>query len=90
MNRRWLLGTFVILVLVGVVLFVRAKLPSLIAISPGDSETYVAATSPLVLTFSEEMQPETVTQNLQIQPPTEGSFVWDANTLMFSPREILV
>lgn len=87
MNRRWLFGGFVIIILVGLVFFIRANLPTVAVISPNDGETHVAVVSPLTLTFSEEMQPETVTQNLEIQPPAAGSFSWDANTLTFTPDQ---
>ncbi len=87
MNRRWLFSIIGIVILVGVVFFVRANLPTLIAVTPGDSETQVAIASPLKLTFSEEMQPESVLQNLEFQPPIVGSFDWDANTLTFTPAQ---
>ena len=87
MDRRWLFGAIAIVILVGLVLFGRANLPSLIEVTPSDGETHVAVASPLKLTFSEEMRPESVTQNLQIQPPSEGSYFWDANTLTFAPAQ---
>jgi Tol biopolymer transport system component len=85
MNRRWPFGAFVIVILVGAVLFVRANLPTLLAVSPGDGETQVAVGSPIRLSFSEPMQPESVTQNLHIQPSVQGDFFWEANTLTFTP-----
>ena len=87
MDRRWPFGIFAILILVGAVLFVRANLPSLVAVSPGDGETHVAVGSPIRLSFSEPMQPESVTQNLNIQPSMPGIFSWEANTLTFTPSE---
>lgn len=87
MNRRWLFGTIAIVILVGLVIFVRAKLPALVTVTPGAGETHIAVASPLMLTFSEEMRPESVSQNLQIQPPMQGSFSWDASTLIFAPAQ---
>ena len=91
MNRRWLFGVIVIVILVVGVLFVRANLPSLVTVSPLDGETYVPVSSPILLTFSQEMQPESVQQNLDIQPSVPGSFTWDStlstNTLIFTPDE---
>ena len=87
MNRRWSFGVIAIVVLVGVVLFLRANLPSLVAVSPADGETHVPVGSPIRLTFSEAMQPESVEQNLAIQPAVQGSFSWDAKTLTFTPAQ---
>ena len=87
MDRRWLFGILAIVIVAGMVLFVRANLPSLETVKPNDGETHVAATSPLVITFSEEMQPDTVPQNLQIEPPMQGDFSWEDNTLTFTPAE---
>jgi dipeptidyl aminopeptidase/acylaminoacyl peptidase len=87
MDRRWLFGILAIVVTVGGVFFLRSNLPSLVEISPSDGETHVAIASPLMMTFSEEMQAQTVTKNLQIEPSMQGSFSWEANTLIFTPAQ---
>jgi Tol biopolymer transport system component len=85
MNRRWLIVGMVFVVLAGLAIFARANLPALTEVSPADGATQVAADQALILTFSETMQPESVTSRLEIQPPTRGDFVWEANTLTFTP-----
>jgi len=87
MDRRWLFGILAIIIVAGMVLLVRANLPTLVTVKPNGGETHVAATSPLEITFSEAMQPDTVSLNLLIEPPIKGNFSWEANTLTFTPAE---
>ena len=82
-----MLGVVAVAILVGLVLFLRAKLPSVVMVSPADGEIRVAIGNPIKLTFSEAMQPESVEQNLTIQPSVPGSFSWDENTLTFTPEQ---
>lgn len=69
------------------VIFVRANLPTLLEVSPASGETQVDPHRPLILTFSEAMQPDSVAQNLEIQPPKTGNFTWEAATLTFTPDQ---
>jgi Tol biopolymer transport system component len=87
MNRRWLVIGVFFVILVGVGLFVRANLPTLLEVSPANGDTQVEADTSLKLTFSKAMQPESVTENLEIQPPMQGSFAWEENTLVFTPDQ---
>lgn len=87
MNWRWLVAASVIIILVGAVIFVRTNLPSLVEVSPGDGETHIQVGRPIKVTFSETMQPDSVRQNLEIQPPIQGNYSWEANTLIFSPAQ---
>ena len=87
MNRRLLLGVVAVAILAGLVLVLRANLPSVALVSPADGEIRVAIGSPIKLTFSDVMQPESVEQNLIIQPSVPGSFSWDENTLTFTPEQ---
>jgi Tol biopolymer transport system component len=87
MDRRWIVTGVGLIIIVGLVFFLRANLPSLLEVSPANGEAYVAASQPVVLTFSESMQPEDVAQKLEIEPFTPGSYEWDANTLTFTPAQ---
>jgi len=87
MNRRWFaIGLGFVILVVGV-LFLRANLPALLETSPASGETQVEANASLRLTFSEEMQPESLVQNLEIQPPVQGSYAWEGSTLIFTPDQ---
>jgi Tol biopolymer transport system component len=87
MNRRLVLGVLAVAILAGLVLVLRANLPLVTQVSPADGDIRVAIGSPIKLTFSESMQPESVEQNLIIQPSVPGSFSWDENTLTFTPEQ---
>lgn len=62
-----------------------ATQPRLLAVEPPPQATAVPASTSLRLTFSRQMQPESVLQNLQIQPPQMGDFHWEGRTLVFTP-----
>ena len=87
MNWRWLVAALVILILVGSFFFLRANLPALVEVSPGDGETHVQVYNPIRITFSEPMQPDSVRQNFEVYPPIQGNFSWESNTLIFSPTQ---
>ncbi|MFN2233508.1 MAG: Ig-like domain-containing protein [Anaerolineales bacterium] len=87
MNWRLVLGVVAVAILVGLVLVLRANLPSVTLVSPADGDIRVAIGSPIKLAFSEAMQPESVEQNLIIQPSVPGSFSWGENTLTFTPEQ---
>ena len=61
--------------------------PRLVAYSPSSGELDVASSSSISLTFSEPMNPRSVEVRFHVEPPTEGSFSWEGNTLVFHPAE---
>jgi len=84
------LPIFIILVLVLVGAAVGLYLwqqPRLLEFSPQDGEEDVRAGSPVSLTFSHPMQPESVYEHLTFSPMTDGEYEWVGNTLVFTPQE---
>ncbi|MBN2555288.1 MAG: Ig-like domain-containing protein [Anaerolineales bacterium] len=61
--------------------------PRLIAYSPSSGEINAASSSPITLTFNEPMNPRSVEVRFHVEPPTEGRFSWEGNTLVFQPAE---
>ena len=85
MNRRWLFGIVAFALALGAVLFLRARLPRLVETAPADGERLVAPERPLTLTFSEPMNPQSVAEHLEFQPPLAGEISGEAETLTFTP-----
>ncbi|MDX2161500.1 MAG: Ig-like domain-containing protein [bacterium] len=48
------------------------------------------STSPIRVTFSENMQRETVESRFRVEPPLDGDFSWNGATLTFRPTEVLI
>jgi Tol biopolymer transport system component len=59
--------------------------PDLASVSPQPGEVDVLAASSLKLTFSTEMQVDTVEERLSITPAVSGQFNWEDRTLTFTP-----
>ncbi len=59
--------------------------PRLTAVEPPADAKDVPGSTALRLSFSLYMQPESVVQRLQIQPPVLGDFRWEGKTLIFTP-----
>src|SRR4030066_698303 len=76
----------VVVVAIGMGMYAWVNRPQLMEIYPDFGAADVAVTSPLRLVFSRSMQPETVTERLQIEPTIDGSFSWDKNVLTFTPE----
>ncbi len=85
MDRRWVFGIIALALAVGGVLFLRARLPRLVEVSPAEGEIQVAPERPLTLTFSEAMDPQSVADHLEFQPPVAGEFSGAAQTVTFRP-----
>jgi hypothetical protein len=75
----------IIVLAVGVVYLVFS--PTLVSVSPQPGEVDVLAASSLKLTFSTEMQVDTVEERLSITPEVPGQFNWEDRTLTFTPDE---
>lgn len=87
MNRR-LAGLMIILVLIPVFgIAYLLSTPRVEQISPLPDAADVNAGETLRMTFSRQMDPETVIDRLTISPAVSGSYTWDGNTLIFEPDE---
>jgi len=88
---RWGLGILAVVVLVaagGAALVVAAGgtgAPSVLPIEPSRDKE-VAVSTPLAITFDRPMLAPLAERALHIQPAVEGSFSWQGNTMLFTPR----
>ena len=60
--------------------------PRLVARSPAPGAS-AAASSDLRLTFSQSMEPSSVSTRLHLSPPVDGELLWEGRTLIFRPHE---
>jgi Tol biopolymer transport system component len=88
MNRRLtiLLVLMVLAPVAGIIYLLGS--PRLESVSPEINAAGVPASAELRLKFSRRMQPDTVTQRLEITPHVVGNFAWDASTLIFTPNQL--
>ena len=64
------------------------SLPRVVEISPADEAVDISAGAELRIRFSRPMQPQSVLDQLTIQPPTPGKFTWESNQLLiFTPEQ---
>jgi Tol biopolymer transport system component len=89
MKTRIVIAGIVVIVLIaaGGVIFAWNARPRLVEIYPKAGAVNVPATTALRLVFSGEMNPETVSKHLQIDPAIDGKFTWDQNVLTFTPTQ---
>ncbi len=89
MKTRVALAVIILILFVtaGTVLFAWNARPRLVEIYPQAGAVNVPATTAIRLVFSGEMNPETVSDHLQIEPATEGKYTWDQNVLTFTPAQ---
>ena len=59
------------------------------AFSPDDGDGEVPITAPIRVTFSHDMDAESVQERFSIQPEVAGQFRWEGRTLIFQPRSAL-
>jgi Tol biopolymer transport system component len=78
---------FFLILILGLVITYLLLTPRLVEVAPQEGITSVAAGTPLRLTFSRAMDTDSVIEHLSIDPPTSGSFTWEANTLSFTPED---
>lgn len=77
-------------VLIGAALLAALVLlfsPRVTAAAPQRASLQVPALVPVSLTFSQPMDTVSVESRLQIEPWTEGEFVWSGSTIQFQPFE---
>jgi Tol biopolymer transport system component len=77
----------ILLVAVGTIMFAWKTRPRLVETYPTAGAVNVPATTAIRLVFSGAMNPETVSDHLQIEPAIEGKFTWDQNVLIFTPAQ---
>ncbi len=89
MKNRILIGAIIVILIVaaGSTIFAWKSKPTLQEIYPQTGAIEVPATSPIRLVFSRAMQEATVNERIKIEPPIEGSFSWDKNSLTFTPNQ---
>jgi Tol biopolymer transport system component len=88
MRSRLLVPMLLILILIlGLVIAYLGLTPRLVEVTPEGGSTSVAAGTPIQLTFSRPMEADTIIEQLSIDPPVNGSFSWEANTLTYTPEE---
>jgi len=88
MKARNLVFLLIILgIIIGVGFAYFNSTPRLLSFQPEPGSESVPAGSPLTITFSRPMKPDSVEENLTIDPPVQGTFSWERNTLTFTPRD---
>jgi hypothetical protein len=85
------------LILVGVILILLAasgltayawsRTPRLLETSPKDGAVDVPAAAPLRLVFSDQMDAESISSRLSMEPNRPGELTWEENTLVFTPSQ---
>jgi dipeptidyl aminopeptidase/acylaminoacyl peptidase len=81
-----------VLVLLGVAAAVVVILffvlrPQVVSTNPGLVEGGVSRFAPFEITFSREMQTASVEELLAVSPEVSGEYIWENNTLCFTPNE---
>jgi Tol biopolymer transport system component len=85
-NRPWrLLGTLGLLSLFTIIAFIFS--PRVSSFSPTAESIGVPSSSPLVLEFSQDMDPISVETRLSLDPSLPGQFIWQDRVLTFQPQE---
>jgi hypothetical protein len=79
-----ILAVGVVVILAGLLLY-QFSAPRLDSVEPVDGSVAVPAGVSLRLTFSRQMQPESVIERLELTPQVNGNFIWEGQTLVFVP-----
>lgn len=80
---RWLMVLLVLIPAAGVIYLISS--PRLTEVAPGAQAERVAVASPLRLSFSRLMDPESVLERLTLEPAVPGEYTWEGNDLVFTP-----
>ena len=90
MKARIVIGVVILVVIVAAGLTISAwrMRPELGEVFPAAGQENVPSTSPIRLVFSTPMRSDSVLERLKVEPPVEGSFTWDQNTLTFIPQSL--
>jgi Tol biopolymer transport system component len=89
MKTRIVIGVIMVLLIsaAGMGIFAWNSKPKLIETYPQAGAVNIPSTAPIRLVFSHAMEQESVSARLKIDPVIEGSFIWDKNTLTFTPDQ---
>jgi Bacterial Ig-like domain/WD40-like Beta Propeller Repeat len=84
--RRWIFIFLLLLaLLIGLGGYLLWRTPRLRQVSPAPGAQRVSETAALHLRFTRRMQTASLATRLQINPPVEGQFTWEGNSLTFTP-----
>jgi Tol biopolymer transport system component len=89
MKMRWVVVIilFGMLLILGLGAMAWGNQPRLSQVFPLPGATTVPSGSPVMLTFTRPVQPESVLDRLTIEPPQPGSLAWEGTTLTFTPDQ---
>jgi Tol biopolymer transport system component len=86
-GRRTLILIAVAVLILGTGISVILLMPTVESFGPQTIQGGLPRTATFWITFSRQMRPETVEEQLSINPPIVGSFSWEDRTLTFTPEE---
>jgi hypothetical protein len=84
-TRRAIVLAIVTLVLIAAIWAYLILTPEVVAFSPLDAADYLSKTTRIEITFSHQMDPDSVMERLSILPGVAGNFAWEGETLLFTP-----
>jgi Tol biopolymer transport system component len=87
MRARYLIIAITLLLLIAAGLVAAAWLlrPVVVEVAPSNGGSSVPVTSEIRLAFSRPMNHTSVVNRLSIEPPVDGAFTWEGNSLIFTP-----
>lgn len=85
MRKIWVIAVVLLIVLIAIAAAIWLGTPRLSSWSPQDGAENVPASTPLRLSFTRQMQSDTVIARLKITPPINGAYSWEGRTLIFTP-----
>ncbi|MCU0485503.1 MAG: Ig-like domain-containing protein [Anaerolineales bacterium] len=86
MKRFLILILLVLLVLAALGGWAWFAAPRLLEVSPVGGSQEIPVRSALRLTFSQPLQPESLSSHLKFEPAQAGQFAWEGSTLVFTPE----
>jgi Tol biopolymer transport system component len=89
MKTRYIVavGIIVLLVLAGLISYAWIMRPEVVGVYPEADTSDVAVTSQVRINFSQPMNQTSVIRHLKINPAQAGEYVWDENSLIFTPDQ---
>lgn len=86
-TRRAILVSIIGLSLLGLAITAGARAPRLIGITPAAGSNHIPPFTPIRMTFSVPIVPDSAANRVHIEPVRNGSFAWEGNTLVFTPSQ---
>lgn len=81
----WLWGLAAASLVAGVALAAVLSLPTVTALYPAPGATQVSSRTPIRVTFNRQMNPASLENALQFNPPQTGAQRWEGRQLIFTP-----